>query len=674
MLLSELQPGQEYDVTVHLLLGGVEVATKSTSFSTSSPVVALGSVSLTSPAEGASLKSPVSFSASVIGAADSVSFAIFNSVGAKVKDAAGTSGGAVGVWTVGGVVLDPGSYTVKAVAVGKDANSAAITKESAVVGFLIPAPPECGPEAPATVCTNGLVCKSGKCVSCSADAECGTGQVCSAGKCAAPPPPPPECGAGAVSAECTNGLVCKSGKCAACSAAAECGAGQVCSAGKCAVSPVEPEQPPSPEGTGTPPGNGTDVNQPDGTPTGENPTGAVEPAPGADAGASEGGSDEPSTDASGAPAGGGGTGGQENPPALDSLCVANSIGPKGCAAWLEIRYADRTCAAAGIMTKESCERFLTDGNGGTFPGCEGATADECQRIKDLTTLGYMPSEAKAEADAAIDQDQDSGVVPAVPGLTSVSGDAADSAAWYPSSTGEGQETSSLVVIIDSDRDGLPDDMERILGTDPLKADTDGDGVSDRDELKNGTDPLDPNNGQPPKPLDATTQAIVDGMPLGQPRGSGQTDAAMDVHECRADEVPGGQVSGVMLCGRCQPNTTCLIYTYSYVPMVLTTVADANGNFSYNLGDSISDGGHTVYVALTDDQGQVTQKSNPLSLFVRAAQAVTAADFVREDVVTTAEPMARMEWTYLLGVIGLVVVSAVAALLVMPRMRRMKNPD
>ena len=46
--------------------------------------------------------------------------------------------------------------------------------------------------------------------------------------------------------------------------------------------------------------------------------------------------------------------------------------------------------------------------------------------------------------------------------------------------------------IDSDRDGLYDRDEALLGTDPYNPDTDGDGLSDGDEhLRYGTDPLNP---------------------------------------------------------------------------------------------------------------------------------------------------------------------------------------
>jgi hypothetical protein len=49
-------------------------------------------------------------------------------------------------------------------------------------------------------------------------------------------------------------------------------------------------------------------------------------------------------------------------------------------------------------------------------------------------------------------------------------------------------------VSDRDGDGIPDDEEDELGTDPDDADSDGDGTSDGDEVRNGTDPTDPNDG------------------------------------------------------------------------------------------------------------------------------------------------------------------------------------
>ncbi len=48
-------------------------------------------------------------------------------------------------------------------------------------------------------------------------------------------------------------------------------------------------------------------------------------------------------------------------------------------------------------------------------------------------------------------------------------------------------------FIDSDKDGIPDLRENILGTDPFNPDTDEDGILDGDELKNKTDPLNPSS-------------------------------------------------------------------------------------------------------------------------------------------------------------------------------------
>lgn len=64
----------------------------------------------------------------------------------------------------------------------------------------------------------------------------------------------------------------------------------------------------------------------------------------------------------------------------------------------------------------------------------------------------------------------------------------------PRSTSSGQILPSIEQQFtnDQDRDGLKDDEEKRIGTDPSKADTDGDGFSDGDEINSlKTDPLKP---------------------------------------------------------------------------------------------------------------------------------------------------------------------------------------
>ncbi len=49
------------------------------------------------------------------------------------------------------------------------------------------------------------------------------------------------------------------------------------------------------------------------------------------------------------------------------------------------------------------------------------------------------------------------------------------------------------IIVDSDNDGLSDEEEKRLGTDPQNPDTDGDGYTDGEEVRNGYSPLVPAN-------------------------------------------------------------------------------------------------------------------------------------------------------------------------------------
>ncbi|MFA6340878.1 MAG: hypothetical protein WCX27_01385 [Candidatus Paceibacterota bacterium] len=63
--------------------------------------------------------------------------------------------------------------------------------------------------------------------------------------------------------------------------------------------------------------------------------------------------------------------------------------------------------------------------------------------------------------------------------------------------------------VDTDKDGLPDWQEVLMGTDPKKADTDGDGASDGEETVLNRDPLKTNTaGKDKEPNDMIEESII----------------------------------------------------------------------------------------------------------------------------------------------------------------------
>ena len=366
-----------------------------------------------------------------------------------------------------------------------------------------------------------------------------------------------------------------------------------------------------------------------------------------------------------------GENGQPGGGGIDPLCLENDISASRCAIWLEAKFADKTCLDVGKMTKESCEAYLTDKNGGTFPGCEGKTSEECQKIKDLTTLGYLPSDTRTQLDQVIAGAVHDNVVVSVVGVTAVSPEGAQFSAWWKSQTTAGSETSPVVTVQDSDHDGLPDDVERRLGSDPNKADTDGDGINDGDALRRGLNPL--GGGKAVIHLGPIDRAITSGLPLGQPLGAGEVDNSFHVDAGTAggpltasdpNAPPPVEPSGVTLSGTCVPNSVCLIYIYSYIPMVLTVATDENGNFNVDLGKSVVDGEHTVYVAMADENGTVTAKSDPISLFVKAAKAATKDEFLQPDVSAPKTPPSVSY--FLMAAFGVIVVGVLAVYMLVIR--------
>lgn len=162
---------------------------------------------------------------------------------------------------------------------------------------------------------------------------------------------------------------------------------------------------------------------------------------------------------------------------------------------------------------------------------------------------------------------------------------------------------------DYDKDGLVNGEEFRIGTDPTNSDTDRDGFLDGDELAGGFDPLKASPG------DKRDKIVFE-----NPREFGEKDEeeVLQVTNISFDRNMSNE-EGIKLEGKGLPNSFVTLYIYSN-PIVLTVKTDSEGNWSYILDKDLEDGEHEVYVAVTDNLGKITKKSNPIA-FVKTAQAV-----------------------------------------------------
>jgi hypothetical protein len=162
---------------------------------------------------------------------------------------------------------------------------------------------------------------------------------------------------------------------------------------------------------------------------------------------------------------------------------------------------------------------------------------------------------------------------------------------------------------DPDMDGLSNNEEYRLGIDPLNPDSDQDGFLDGDEIKNGFNPLKASPGDK-----------SDKMVFENPKESGEIKK--DLYKIETVELVQTEdgKNKLKMSGKAMPNTFITLYIFSD-PIVLTVKTDNDGNWSYELDKDIEDGNHEVYIAITDNIGKITAKSELLA-FVKTAEAVT----------------------------------------------------
>lgn len=206
--------------------------------------------------------------------------------------------------------------------------------------------------------------------------------------------------------------------------------------------------------------------------------------------------------------------------------------------------------------------------------------------------------------------------------------------------------------VDQDNDGVSDhDEVTLYETDPTAFDTDGDGVSDGAELMRGFDPRSSEQ--------EAVMTYTSPKEFGIVREDVLTIAAV-TPVIETDRERGTPPVQAEIRGTGIPNSFVTLFIFSS-PTVVTVRTAEDGSFVYQFDKELEDGSHEVYVAVTDNTGDIVAKSNPFT-FVKEAEAFTVVDAATAAPVASSDPSASVSIDQLYQVITAMVVLAFGLIL------------
>lgn len=215
-------------------------------------------------------------------------------------------------------------------------------------------------------------------------------------------------------------------------------------------------------------------------------------------------------------------------------------------------------------------------------------------------------------------------------------------------------------LADPDNDGLNNNEEYRFGTNPKDSDTDNDGYLDGDEILRKTDPL-------MAPSDEKSDKMVFESPIEKGKTKKELLKITNVEMVKIEESK----IGIKIIGKSLPSTFITLYVYSD-PIILTIKTDSEGNWSYILSEPLADGKHQTYIALTDNTGKITAKSEPV-WFIKTAEAATMIIPNKEISPTKSWFMGNYLIYIILGITG-IILTLLSLGLIINSIKKQKEED
>jgi len=181
------------------------------------------------------------------------------------------------------------------------------------------------------------------------------------------------------------------------------------------------------------------------------------------------------------------------------------------------------------------------------------------------------------------------------------------------------------VMNDSDKDEISDyDEINLYKTNPFSADSDADGHNDNIEIVQGFNPLD---------AEAEAPVVYE-----SPRETGMVREDLLIVDSihTVERGVDGIEPKALISGKALPNSFVTLYIFS-TPVVITVKTDADGNWNYIFDKTLEDGEHEVYVGITNNEGKIVAKSNPIS-FTKTAEAFEG----ETETTATSQPVESVE--------------------------------